>query len=38
MNNQNESISKLDSIVQHIDKSEVITKSLKQHEIPPLPF
>ena len=38
MNNENESISKLDSIVQPIDKSDVIKKSLKQHEIPPLIF
>ena len=38
MNNENESISKLDSIVQPIDKSDVITKSVNQHEILPLIF
>jgi len=38
MNNQNESISKLDSNIQNFKKSDVITKSLKQHEIPSLPF
>ena len=38
MNTQNESICKLDSIVQHIEKSDAINKSLKQHEFPSLPF
>jgi hypothetical protein len=38
MNNQNESISNLDSITQHFDKRNAIKKLLKQHEIPSLPF
>ncbi len=36
MNNQNKSISNSDSIIQHFEKSDVITESLKQFETPTL--
>ena len=38
MKKQTESISNLDSIKQHFDKMDSITKSLKLYEIPPLIF
>jgi hypothetical protein len=38
MQTQTKNNKNLDSIVQHLKKSDVIKKSLKQLKIPPLPF
>ena len=38
MQTQTKNTKNVDSIIQHIEKSDAITKLLKQHEIPSLPF